>query len=307
MAARENSPVAEPAQRELIMSRVFNAPRSLVFKAWTDPKRLAQWWGPRGFTNPVCDLDVRPGGKIRVDMTGPDGMVHPMGGSFQEIVEPERIIFLSTAFEDAAGNAKLKVHNTVLFEDLGKQTRVSLHAVVLYASPDMAFALAGMEQGWRESLQKLTETLATDREIVAVRMFNAPPEIVWRMWTDPQHLAQWWGPNGFTNTIQQMDVRPGGQWRHIMHGPDGRTYPNECVYSDVAKPKRLGYDHLSDPRFKVTVSFVAVHDQTEITMRMVFESAALRKKVVDEHRAVEGLHQTLSRLAQHLSGLARNS
>lgn len=66
---------------ELVLTRTFDAPRELVFKAWTDAKQLAEWWGPKGFTNPVCDIDVRPGGAIRIDMTGPDGTVYPMGGT----------------------------------------------------------------------------------------------------------------------------------------------------------------------------------------------------------------------------------
>src|ERR1700722_3962453 len=78
-------PARESAERELKITRVFDAPREVVFKAWTDPKLLAQWWGPKGFTNPVCELDARPGGAIRVHMRGPDGTVYPMGGMFHEI------------------------------------------------------------------------------------------------------------------------------------------------------------------------------------------------------------------------------
>src|ERR1700730_7092158 len=88
-------PARESAERELKITRVFDAPREMVFKAWTDPKLLAQWWGPKGFTNPVCELDVRPGGAIRVHMRGPDGTVYPMTGVYQEVVEPERIVFTS--------------------------------------------------------------------------------------------------------------------------------------------------------------------------------------------------------------------
>ena len=89
---------------ELVLTRVFDAPRELVFKAWTDAKRVAQWWGPHQFTNPVCELDARPGGAIRIHMRGPDGTVYPMTGVYQEVVEPERIVFTSAAL-DAAGYA----------------------------------------------------------------------------------------------------------------------------------------------------------------------------------------------------------
>ena len=91
------------AARDLTITCAVDAPRSLVFKMWTDPKPMAQWWGPKGFTNPVCELDVRPGGTIRIHMRGPDGIVNPMTGEFREIVEPKRLVFTVVA-EDATGN-----------------------------------------------------------------------------------------------------------------------------------------------------------------------------------------------------------
>jgi uncharacterized protein YndB with AHSA1/START domain len=137
------------------------------------------------------------------------------------------------------------------------------------------------------------------REIIATRLLDAPPELVFQMWTDPRHVANWWGPKGFTNTIHEMDVRPGGVWRFIMHGPDGVDYPNEIVYIEVIKPHRLVYDH-SAPRFRVTATFEDDGGKTRLTVRMLFESAALRDKVDEKFRAVEGLNQTLERLEEHL-------
>ena len=89
MQLEKSSPVAE---RKLALTRILNAPRNLVFKAWTDPKQLAQWWGPTGFTNPLCELDLRVHGEIRIDMRAPDGTVYPMSGAYVEIVEPERLV-----------------------------------------------------------------------------------------------------------------------------------------------------------------------------------------------------------------------
>jgi uncharacterized protein YndB with AHSA1/START domain len=80
------------------------------------------------------------------------------------------------------------------------------------------------------------------------------------MWTDPNHVAQWWGPKGFTNTIHEMDVRPGGVWRFVMHGPDGVDYQNKIVFIEVVKPERLVYDHVSGPKFHVTVTFTEQAD-----------------------------------------------
>jgi uncharacterized protein YndB with AHSA1/START domain len=154
-----NNPSPQSAQRELVITRLFNAPRSLVFKAWTDPKHVAQWWGPSGYTNPVCELDVRPGGAIYIEMTGPDGIMIPNKGVFHEIVEPERIVFMTKAFEDEEGNPRLQVLNTVTFVERDGKTELTMRALVIKETSEVAASLAGMEQGWNESLDRLAESL----------------------------------------------------------------------------------------------------------------------------------------------------
>src|SRR5271154_2330152 len=98
------------------------------------------------------------------------------------------------------------------------------------------------------------------RSIIGVREFEAPRELVFSAWTDPKHLAQWWGPNGFTTTTSSFDIRPGGVWRFVMHGPDGRDYQNRITYEDVVPPQRIVYRHGGvedgEPvRFTTTVTF----------------------------------------------------
>jgi uncharacterized protein YndB with AHSA1/START domain len=146
------------------------------------------------------------------------------------------------------------------------------------------------------------------RSIIAVREFDAPRELVFAVWTDPQHLAQWWGPNGFTTTTSAFDARPGGVWRFVMHGPDGRDYQNRITYDEIVKPERLVYSHgggedVEPVRFKVTVTFDAIGGRTRLTMRMLFPSAAERARVIKEYGADKGLVQTLTRLAEHLTAL----
>ena len=145
--------------RDLVITRVFDAPRELVFEMWTDPKHVVHWWGPKGFTNPVCELDVRPGGAILIHMRGPDGVVYPTKGVFHEIVEPERLVFTTSTFEDEAGNPQLEVLNTVTFAELGGKTKLTLQAVVVKLAPAVAAALAGMEEGWSQSLDRLAASL----------------------------------------------------------------------------------------------------------------------------------------------------
>jgi uncharacterized protein YndB with AHSA1/START domain len=147
----------------------------------------------------------------------------------------------------------------------------------------------------------------SDREIVVTRVLDAPRALVFKMWTDPKHVAQWWGPNGFTTTTYEMNVTPGGVWRFVMHGPDGRNYQNKVVYVEIAEPERLVYKHVSGPQFQMTVTFADAGDKTRLTAQMLFESAALRDKTIKEFGAVEGLKQTLGRLAEHVTHLRENA
>ncbi len=170
MPTGERNAAPKPSKRDLVITRIFDAPRELVFKTWTDPAHVALWWGPKGFTNPVCELDVRPGGAIHIDMRGPDGVVYPMGGAFHEIVEPERLVFTSSAFEDEEGIPQLVVLNTVTFTQLGGKTKLTLHAVVVKSTPRVATALDGMKEGWTQSLERLEELVAKVRRSASRRM-----------------------------------------------------------------------------------------------------------------------------------------
>src|SRR5262245_6357165 len=85
-----------------------------------------------------------------------------------------------------------------------------------------------------------------DREISIERVFDAPRDLVFDVWTDPKHVGQWWGPKGFATTTFSMDVKPGGVWRFVMHGPDGRDYENKVTYIKVERPARLVYKHGGD-------------------------------------------------------------
>lgn len=296
---------------DLVVTRVFDAPRELVFEAWTQPEHLMRWWAPKNMITASCKVDLRPGGSFHYCMRAPDGMEIWGLGLYREIVAPERLVY-TDMFADADGNPVPPTHYgaspefpaetlvTITFAEQAGGTRVTLRQTV----PPALKEREGMEQGWNEMLDGLAgdlESAASDREIVATRMFDAPRELVFRMWTDPQHVAQWWGPRGFTNTISTMDVRPGGVWEFVMHGPDGVDYKNKVVYIEVVRPERIVYDHVSGPLFHVTTTFADEGGKTRVNVRMLFESAALRNKVAEEYGAVEGLGQTLDRLGEQLA------
>ena len=154
-----------------------------------------------------------------------------------------------------------------------------------------------------------SDAIATaDREIVISRLLDAPPERVWDAWIDPTAVAQWFGPNGFTITTHEMDVRPGGIWRFTMHGPDSVDYPNKINYREVVRPARLVYRHSGgedDPDvFDTTVTFEAHGSNTLLTLHAVFPTAADRDRHAEEYGAIEGGKQTLARLAAFVEAKA---
>jgi uncharacterized protein YndB with AHSA1/START domain len=148
----------ENKKPNLVLTRLIDAPRERVFKAWIDPKQFAKWWGPHHFTAPVVELDARPGGKINVHMQGPKGSPwekpYPMGGEFREVSPYERLAF-TAALPDGKGGVALENLNEVTFADKAGKTELTLKVTVLRSTPEMAGALGGMEQGWSESLEKL--------------------------------------------------------------------------------------------------------------------------------------------------------
>jgi uncharacterized protein YndB with AHSA1/START domain len=144
------------------------------------------------------------------------------------------------------------------------------------------------------------------RSIIGTRVFDAPRELVFAAFTDPKHLAQWWGPDGFTTTTQAFDFRPGGVWRFVMHGPDGRDYQNRITYDEIVPPGRIVYRHgggddVEPVQFNTTVTFEDLGGKTKLTWHGRFPSAAERARVIREYGADKGLVQTMTRLAEYVA------
>jgi uncharacterized protein YndB with AHSA1/START domain len=144
---------------------------------------------------------------------------------------------------------------------------------------------------------------ASERELVLSRRLDAPRARVFDAWLDPGHIGQWWGPNGFSTDIDEMDVRVGGVWRFTMHGPDGTDYRNRIVYTEVQRPERLGYEHGDGaaPWFNAEVTFAEEGEGTLLTLRMICKSAQQLEEM-KQSGAEEGGAQTLERLARYLAG-----
>jgi uncharacterized protein YndB with AHSA1/START domain len=150
---------------------------------------------------------------------------------------------------------------------------------------------------------KTTIASTADRELRISKLLNAPRELVFEVWTNPQHIVHWWGPDGFTNTISKMEVKDGGEWNFIMHGPDGRNYDNKIIFVEIIKPELIRYKHVSFPYFNVTVSFEQQENKTLLSMHMLFETKEELQKTIEVFKADEGLKQTISRLSAYVEKL----
>ncbi len=140
----------------------------------------------------------------------------------------------------------------------------------------------------------------TDRELKLSRWLHAPIELVWQVWTDPNHIKNWWGPDGFSNTIHEMDVQEGGEWNLTMHGPDGTDYKNKSVFVEVVLHQKIVYEHLSNPKFRSTITFDPKGDLTHIEWHMLFESKEQFENVVKTFKADQGLAQNIEKLNRYL-------
>ena len=249
---------ADARDRELLLVRVFDAPRALVFRAWTDAKMLGQWWGPKGFTCPVCEADARPGGKWRIVMKGPDGGEYPHGGEYIEVVPPEKLVMTNAL--DGDFHPFGESIWTVTFDEVDGRTTVLTRVLCKTRKDRDAMVETGFNQGYGMSLDRLDDILhgravdtgatrnpADSMAVLAqpgesfmtmTRWFKAPRELVWDAITKPEHFAQWWGPRKYRIDILEMDVRVGGKWAVEQHG-DGQAHPFHGEYLEITPPRRL--------------------------------------------------------------------
>jgi uncharacterized protein YndB with AHSA1/START domain len=278
------------ADREIVISRVFDAPRELVWMAWTDPRHVARWWGPNGFTTTIEVMDVRPGGVWKQVMHGPDGRNYPAESVFQEVVHPERIVFSHGGRREDGPSSTFISTWTFDVVEVGK-TKVTIHMVFQTAEDrNRVVKEFGAVEGAKQTLGRLAghllEQQPAEREVVLTRTFDAPRALVFQLWTEPAHMARWWGPRDFTNPVCEMDVRPGGAYRIVMRSPDGQEFPCEGVYLEIVRPARLvfsnnavGRDGATVLEGHTTVLFDEERGVTTLTLR------TRAKAVVDFARA----------------------
>jgi uncharacterized protein YndB with AHSA1/START domain len=244
-----------------MVERVFDAPRALVFQMWSEPRHLKQWWGPSGWTLPVCEIDFRPGGTWFYGMKGPDGMESWGRATYREIVEPERIVYVD-AFADAQGNVlagmPLMVNRIEFLEQDGKTKIRSMTEFASEAELEQTLAMGmveGLTETWDRLEQYLTQkgstmsssnstfkstmTMPSDREIVMSRVVSAPPALVYKAFSDPAIVSQWWGMRASTTIVDKFDFRVGGAWRFIEREAGGEENAFRGEFREIVPGERV--------------------------------------------------------------------
>ncbi len=231
---------AKNLPNELYLSRIYEAPVKVVWEAWTDPKQVAQWWGPRGFTLTTHSKDLRPGGHWAYTMHGPDGTNYENKAIYHEVEKYSRLVY------DHGGNDERPplFRVTVTFEEIKGRTKMEM--TMALASPEAAEEIrkfikkAGGESTW----DRLGEFLAKERsgkeQFIINRSFAAPLKVLFDMWTKPEHLAQWLPPTGFAMEFLQADIRTGGSSMYAMFNGQIRMY-GRAKYLEILAPDRIVY------------------------------------------------------------------
>jgi uncharacterized protein YndB with AHSA1/START domain len=311
MSARTNSPDEQLIAPDLLLTRLVNAPREVVFEVWTDAEQLRQWWGPKGFTNPVCEVSPRSGGAIRIHMRAPDGTIYPMTGTYQEVVAPERLVFKSAAL-DAHGEPLFEILHTVTFAAEGQKTRLTVRAHVLRTTAAAAPHLDGAELGWSQSLDRLDGHLsrmpqsgpASGRStqhgtFVVERAFSFAPAVVFAAWADPVGKARWFvGPGAWQLLARDLDFRVGGH-EHVSGQWPGGTSAFNGTYHDIVPDERIVYTYdmrLNGKHISVSLATVEFKAEGAGTMLIITEQGVFLDGYDDAGSREQGTRTLLDQL-----------
>lgn len=317
--------VARQRKRELTISRVLDAPPELVWEAWTNPSYVARWWGPRGFTTPVALIDLRVGGRSLYSMRSPEGREIWSTGIFREIVPGKKIVttdnfsdekgtVVPASFYGMPGDWPDELLVTVTFRRLGNRTRFTL----IHEGLPPGGMTEDARAGWNESFDKLEEFLKEERSrreksVLVIepgkpasltRIFDAPPERIFRAMTDPTQIPLWWGPRSLTTRVEKMEARTGGSWRFVQQDAGGTEYAFHGVYHEVSPLRIVQTFEFEGAPGHVQLEVVTlepVNGKTRMTDRSVIENPEDVEEMLNSGMA-EGWRETMDRLAELVEG-----
>jgi uncharacterized protein YndB with AHSA1/START domain len=234
--------MAKHKPNELYLERVYDAPVKLVWDAWTDPKKAAKWWGPRGFTITTHEKDFRVGGVWHYTMHGPDGVDYPNKTLYHEIEKYSRLVYDHGGYDER----KPLFQVTVNFIEL-KNNKTKMEMWMALASEEAAKEIAkfikraGGNATWDRLAEYLEKEETGKEEFVINRTFKAPMETMYDMFTRPEHFSKWLAPAGMTMEYIKTDISVGGTSIYMMTDGKGFTLHNKAKYLELSKPNRLVY------------------------------------------------------------------
>ena len=298
----------------VVISRIFPAPRELVFKAWSSAEHMKRWFSPEGYTVPEAEVDFRPGGVCAICMRSPEGQDFWSRGKYLEISPPDRLVFTSGI---SIGDApKFTAHTTVTFEADGAGTRMTVRQAYEIYDESFLAAVEGAPEGWRGTLDKLEQEVARlqaaeGRSVVHAsfsveRSYDASPEAVFHALSDPAAKARWFaGGDGYTVLEREMDVRPGGRERVKGRWASGTISTFDAVYCDVVPNERLVYAYemrLDDRKISVSLATLEIKPAGTGARLVVTEQGAFLDGYQDGGSRERGTAFLLDRLGASLSG-----
>lgn len=306
------------AEREVVTSRLINAPREVVWQVWTDPKHITQWWGPNGFRTTIRDFDFRNGGTWRFTMHGPDGTDFLNRVVFEDIEKPNYIYYKHTGEGE---HSHILFEAVVTFEDRSGKTNVTLRSIFATAQErDFVVENYGAIEGAVQTLERLEATvmnrqsadtrlsltLPSENQVCFTRMFEAPRELVWKAWTEAKHLQCWMtGPEGWTMEVVEQDLRPGGQWRYVWRRPEREDMWLHGLFKEVVSPERIvSTENWGEPWPESVndVVFTQEDGQTRMTMTITYPSRAARDSAIQTGMD-DGMGISFDRLDKLLASL----
>lgn len=226
---------------EIKITRIYDAPVKLVWDAWTDPKKVGKWWGPRGFTLTTHSKDLRAGGHWNYTMHGPDGVDYPNRTTYFEVEKHSKLVYDHGANENQPALFRV----TVLFSETKGKTKMEM--TMALATPEAAeetrkfIKKAGGDATWDRLAEYLSAENESKEKFVINRSFDAPIALMYDVWSNPNHISKWLPPTGFQMEYLQTDIRPGGSSFYMMTNGAGVTMYGKAHYLELQKPNRIVY------------------------------------------------------------------
>ena len=272
---------AKNKSSDINIIRVYDAPVKMVWDAWTDPKKAAKWWGPRGFTITTHSKDLRPGGSWIYTMHGPDGTDYPNKTQYFEVEEHAKLVYDHGGSDDRPPMFRV----TVLFSE--KNGKTTMNMTMSHPTPEAAdetrkiIKMANGNSTWDRLAEYIEHELSGKEKFVINRSFDAPLDLMFEIWTNPQYLLQWLPPTGTTMQFIRADIRTGKSSFYAMPLPGGSAMYGRIEYIKVEKPGTITYlQQFCDKEEKISRHpFAPTWPETMITHVQLTTESADRTRV----------------------------